>query len=238
MSDSNERTIPVYKGDADLLVEASTNAPCVMLLPQGDPRSATPRGKIRIQWGQHLLDDLVSGRYRTVICGVNSVDNLSGILGELLRLIPTSQWTLEGATSFASMFRDAVSIHAREDREPYILKFDLDRLLILALLRPAERDHFTLEDLFRGFKTVTKMLEGRRDRQPAASVSFLGARSNRLLDHNGDEPSLEATLEAMYQAGFEGDVYPPVELWDSAPTGVFASYPFPESVDRMREGSS
>ena len=49
---------------------------------------------------------------------------------------------------------------------------------------------------------------------------------------------LEATLEAMHQAGFEGDVYPPVELWNCAPTGVFATYPFPESVDRMRQGSS
>ena len=82
------------------------------------------------------------------------------------------------------------------------------------------------------------MLEGRRDRLPAASVSFLGAKSNRLLDHDGREPSLEATLEAMHQAGFEGDVYPPVELWNCAPTGVFATYPFPESVDRMRQGSS
>ena len=238
MTSGTDDSVSVYKGDADLLVEANTDAPCVMLLPQGDPRSATARGKIRIQWGQHLLDDLVGGRYRTVVCGVNSVDNLSGILGELFKLIPTSQWTLEGATSYAKMFRDAVSIHAREDREPYVLKFDLDRLMILALLRPAERDHFTLEDLYRGFKTITKMLEGRRDRWPAASVSFLGAKSNRLLDHDGREPSLEATLEAMHQAGFVGDVYPPVELWNCAPTGVFASYPFPESVDRMRQGSS
>ena len=35
------------------------------------------------------------------------------------------------------MFRESVSVHAREDREPYILKFDLDQILILALLRPA-----------------------------------------------------------------------------------------------------
>lgn len=238
MTPSIDRSIRVYKDDGDLLVEASADAPCVMLLPHGDPRSAMARPKLRIQWGQHLLDDLVNGCYRTVVCGVNAEDNSRGLLGELFKLIPTSQWTLESATSYAKMFRDAVSIHAREDREPYVLKFDLDRVLILALLRPAGRDHFTLEDLFRGFKTIAKMLEGRRERRPAATVSFLGAKSNRLLNHQGNEPSFEASLEAIHQSGFEGDVYPPVELWDCAPTGVFASYPFPESIERMRQGSS
>ena len=238
MTSSTDRSIKVYKEDADLLVEASTDAPCVMLLPHGDPRSVAPRSRVRIQWGQHLLDDLVNGCYRTVVCGVNAEDNTHGILGELFKLIPTSQWTLESATSYAKMFRDAVSIHAREDREPYVLKFDLDRLLILALLRPADRQYFLLEDLYRGFKTVSTMLEGRRERSPAATVSFLGAKSNRLLDHKGNEPSFEATLDAIYQAGFQGDVYPPVELWNCAPTGVFATYPFPESIERMRQGSS
>ncbi|MDG2030393.1 MAG: hypothetical protein P8J45_05250 [Phycisphaerales bacterium] len=238
MSNSVDRSIRIYKEDADLLVEATPSAPCVMLLPQGDPRSATARTKLRIQWGQHLLDDLVNGCYRTVVCGVNAENNTQGLLGELLKLIPTSQWTLESATSYAKMFRDAVSIHAREDREPYVLKFDLDRILILALLRPAGRDHFTLEDLYRGFKTIAKMMEGRRERQPAATVSFLGAKSNRLLDHQGEEPPFEAALEAIHKAGFEGDIYPPVELWNCAPTGVFGSYPFPDSVDRMRQGSS
>lgn len=238
MSNPVDRSMHIYKEDADLLVEATPNAPCVMLLPQGDPRSATARPKLRIQWGQHLLDDLVNGCYRTVVCGVNAENNTQGLLGELLKLIPTSQWTLESATSYAKMFRDAVSIHAREDREPYVLKFDLDRILILALLRPAGRDHFTLEDLYRGFKTIAKMMEGRRERQPAATVSFLGAKSNRLLDHQGEEPPFEAALEAIHKAGFEGDIYPPVELWNCAPTGVFGSYPFPDSVDRMRQGSS
>ena len=53
-------------------------------------------------------------------------------------------------------------------------------------------------------------------------------------------PPLKAlrALEAIHQSGFKGDIYPPVELWDCAPTGVFGSYPFPESIDRMRQGSS
>jgi hypothetical protein len=119
-----------------------------------------------------------------------------------------------------------------------VLKFDLDRLLILALLRPAGREHFTLEDIFRGFRTVSRMVEGRRERLPICSVSFLGAKSNRLLDHERREPSFESVLQAMHQGGYGGDIYPPVGLWDVPKTAVFAKYPFPEGIQRMREGSS
>jgi hypothetical protein len=235
---SSSSGIRVYEGDGDRLVEIPAAGPKVTLLPAGDPRTADASHRIRVQWGQHLLDDLVDGRYRTLICGVNETDNARGILGEILKLIPTSQWTLGSATSYAQVFRSAVQVHAKEDREPYILKFDLDRLLILALLRPHGRDHFTLEDIYRGFRTASRMLEGRADRQPVATISFLGAKSNRLVNHAGDEPSLEAVLKAMHDAGFHGDCYPPVSLWDCARTGVFARYPFPAGVDRMREGSS
>jgi len=230
--------IQIYNGDGDRLIEAPTTGPRVTLVPRGDPRTLTGSRSIRIMWGQHLLNDLVEGRYRTVICGINETDNARGVLGELLKLIPTSQWTLSSATSFAKMFRSAISMHAKDDREPYILKFDLDQLLILALLRPAGREHFTLEDIFRGFRTISRMVEGRRDRLPIASVSFLGAKSNRLLDHANKEPSFEAVLQAMNQGGFSGDIYPPVALWDVPKTAVFAQYPFPEGITRMREGSS
>lgn len=196
--------LKVYEDDGDLLMDASKVAAKVVVVPSGDPRSAAATDRMRLVWGQHLLSDLLDGRYRTVVCGINDEDNNRGVLGELLKLIPTSQWTLESATSYAKMFRSAVAVHAAEDREPYVLKFDLDRLLILALMRPAGRDHFTLEDLFRGFRTVAKMLQGRRDRLPAASVSFLGAKSNRLVDHRGEAPSFEAVLDAMYKGGFPG----------------------------------
>jgi hypothetical protein len=134
------------------------------------------------------------------------------------------------------MFSDSVSIHAAADREPYILKYDLDSLLILALLRPQNRDHFTLDDLSRGFATVTKMLQGRRERLPVASVSFLSAKSNRLVGPDGREPTFESVLRVMYEAGYRGDVYPSLGMWELAPTGVFASFPFPESLDVMRKG--
>lgn len=228
----------IYNDDGDRLMEPPKGGPRITILPAGDPRSVTPHRKIRLQWGQHLLDDVLDGRYRTVICGVNEEDNARGILGELLKLVPTSQWTLSSATSYAKVFRNAVQLHAKEDREPYILKFDLDRLLVFALLRPSGRDHFNLEDIYRGFRTISRMLDGRHDRKPVASVSFLGAKSNRLVDHRGEEPSLEAVLKAMHSAGFDGDVYPPVPTWELPPTGVFARFPFPESLDQMREGSS
>ena len=119
-----------------------------------------------------------------------------------------------------------------------MLKFDLDRLLILALLRPRGRDHFTLEDLYRGFRTAQSMLDGRRDRQPVATVSFIGAKSNRAVDHEGREPSLEAVLRAMHSAGFEGDLYPPPSAWETSAVGAYAAFPFPESLARARDGSS
>lgn len=227
----------VYNDDGDSLMEPAKGAPRITIVRAGDPRAVSAERKIRLQWGQHLLDDVVDGRYRTVICGVNDSDNGRGVLGEILKLVPTSQWTLASATSYAKVFRNALQLHAREDREPYVLKFDLDRLLVLALLRPTGRDHFNLEDLYRGFRTISRMLEGRHDRRPVASVSFLGAKSNRLLDHSGGEPSLEAVLHAMHSAGFDGDVYPPVGLWETPVTGVFARFPFPESVDQMRQGN-
>jgi hypothetical protein len=133
------------------------------------------------------------------------------------------------------MFHESV-LKAPEDQQPYVLKFDLDRLLIMAILRPRERDHFTLDDLSRGFRTVAKMLAGRRERWPVASVSFLGAKSNRLIGPDGREPSFESVLRTMFEAGYRGDVYPSLGMWERAPTGMYATYPFPESLDVMRRG--
>ena len=232
-----QRDLRLYDDEGDLLLQADKRADRVILLPGGDPRSAGGDGdRIRIQWGQHLLADLVAGRYRTAICAINDVDNSRGIVGELLDLVATSQWNVRTATAYAHMFHESVAVHAPGDHEPYILKFDLDRLLIMAILRPRNQDHFTLQDLSRGFQTVAKMLDGRRERWPAASVSFLGAKSNRLVDDEGRAPPFESVLRAMFEAGYRGDVYASLGMWELAPTGVFASYPFPESLDIMREG--
>jgi hypothetical protein len=235
MSTSNG--IRLYDGDADKLVTSELAPDRVTLLPGAGGR-LRPGERIRIQWGQDLLRDLLDGRYRTIVCGVNDSDNSHGIVAQLVELVHASQWSAKSVTSFAKMFQDSVAVHAAHDREPYVLKYDLDSLLILGLLRPKGRDHFTLDDLGRGFTTVAKMLRDRRDRLPVASVSFLNARANRLMESGGGEPSLEAVLKSMFHAGFRGDVYPAPGMWRLGHVGVFPSYPFPESVERMRAGSS
>jgi hypothetical protein len=40
----------------------------------------------------------------------------------------------------------------------------------------------------------------------------------------------------MHEAGYAGDVYPAPWMWESAPTAVFARYPFPDSLETMRQG--
>lgn len=228
--------IRLYDGEADGLLSSEQFPDRVSLLPGGGGK-IRPGQRVRILWGQDLLRDLLDGRYRTVVCGVNDADNSHGIIAQLVELVSTSQWSVRSVTSFARMFQESVAIHAARDREPYVLKIDLDSLLILALLRPKGRDHFTLEDLSRGFGTVGKMLADRRERLPVATVSFLNARANRLLA-DGKEPSFETVLRTMFDAGYRGDVYPSPAAWSFGHVGVFPSYPFPEGLERMREGSS
>ena len=230
-----EREMRLYDDEGELLLPSDLAADKVTLLPQ-DPASEV-EGRLRILWGQNMLRDMLEGRYRAVVCGVNDQDNSHGMVAQLVELIQTSQWTARSVTSYAKMFQESAAIHAAMDREPYVLKYDLDSVLVLALLRPKGRDHFTLEDLSRGFQTVVKMLAGRRERLPIASVSFLGARSNRLVDQkSAGEPSFESVLRVMHEAGYRGDVYPAPAMWRFGHVGVFPSYPFPASLDRMRAG--
>jgi len=230
-----ERDIHLYEGEGELLLSSDQAADRVTLLPQ-DPQ-AESAGRVRILWGQNMIRDILEGRYRAVVCGVNDEDNSHGIIAQIVDMTTASQWTAGAVTSYAKMFHESVSIHAAEDREPYILKYDLDSTLVLALLRPKSRDHFTPDDLKRGFTTITKMLHNRRERLPVASVSFLGARSNMLIDpKTGEEPSFETVLRIMFEAGYRGDVYPAPQMWQFGHVGVFPSYPFPSSLDTMRTG--
>lgn len=227
----------LYDEGAEALLKSDQFADRVTLLP-GEQGRIEPGRRIRILWGQDMLLDVLDGKYRAIVCGVNDQDNAHGIVAQLVNLITTSQWTVPTVTSYARVFQDSVSVHAAHDKEPYVLKYDLDSLLVLALLRPRGREAFTLDDLTRGFRTVTKMIQGRPDRRPVASVSFLGGRSNKLTGPGGREPSFESVLRAMYTAGYRGDVYPSPRMWAFGGVGVFASYPFPQGLERMRAGSS
>lgn len=235
----SDQTIKLYSDNADDLVVPSSYPDRLTMLPV-DATSPTPGDRIRIMWGQDMLSDVLDGRYRAVICGVNDDDNANGVIDQFVSLVTASQWSSNSVTSYAKMFHDSVNIHAVSDREPYILKFDLDSVLVLALLRPKNQDYFTLTNLARGFTTITKMLQGRADRRPVCSVSFLGAKSNRLVIDNDSqtEPSFETVLRTMYAAGFRGDTYPAPQMWSNPDVGVFPSYPFPAGLDRMRDGSS
>lgn len=231
-----ELSFRLYDEDADSLLRSDIFPDRVTLMPGASGQRAGER--VRIMWGQDLLRDLLDGRYRTVVVGVNDTDNSHGIISQLVDMMHTSQWTPKTVTSYAKMFQDSVSVHAAADKEPYVLKYDLDSILILAILRPKGKDHLTLDDLYRGFRTVSKMLGDRRERQPAAAVSFLNAKANRLQGTDGREPSFESVLRTMFNAGFRGDVYTSPAMWKFGHVGVFPTYPFPEAVDRMRGGSS
>lgn len=237
MTTNKMPSLRLYDDDAETLLKSDIFPDRVTLLP-GEGGAVSARERIRIMWGQDLLRDLIDGRYRTVVCGVNDADNSHGIIAHLVELITTSQWSSKSVTSYAKMFQESVAVHAAADREPYVLKFDLDSILILGILRPKNRDHFTVEDLARGFKTVTKMLADRRDRGPCASVSFLNAKANRLAGPDGREPSFEMVLRTMFNSGFRGDVYASLAMWKFGHVGVFPTYPFPAGLEQMRKGSS
>lgn len=238
MANTPEQTLRLYEGEGDsLMAGGASKSEHMRLLPEA-PTMVDKAGRIRILWGQQMIPDLLASRYRAVVCGVNSEDNSHGVISQIVDLTQTSQWTAKTVTSYAKMFSEAIGVHAADDREPYILKYDLDSVLVLALLRPKGRDHFTLDDLSRGFRTVNKMLQGRRERLPVASVSFLNARANRLIESEKKpvQPSFEAVLRTMYESGFRGDVYAAPRMWGVGHVGVFPSYPFPEGLERMRSG--
>ncbi len=225
---------PIYDGEGDRLMEEQFDRAIdrILLLPDTRPsKTPDPTARQRIMWGQHLLEDLLVGRYRSLVCAVNAHDNSHGIITQLATLLPTSQWDPHSITAVAKQFSsggDCVKV----------LKYDMDAVEVLALLRPANQAKLTLKDLSRGFKIVSEMIRQKTSRLPSASVSFLGARSNALVDSTGNQPSFETVLRIMYEAGYTGDVYPAPAMWASAPTAVYARYPFPPSLESMRHGGS
>lgn len=221
----------VYDGDISGILAGKAAADRITIVPDTEP-SSTPdtSPRIRIQWGQHLMDDLVAGRYRSLVCAVNTDDNSHGLISHLADQLPTSQWDNRTMTDHAQR-------HAREGKVT-ILKIDLDTIEVLALLRPTGQDALYLADLHEGMRMIAEMVARKpQSRLPVASVSFLGSKANKLIDRStGNEPTLETVLRTMHDAGFAGDVYPPPALWQDAPEAVFARYPFPASISQMREG--
>jgi hypothetical protein len=219
----------IYDGEGDRLMGNLDAFDRVIVLPDPDTeRHPTAQRRIRVMWGQSLLADLLDGRYRTLVCGVNAKDNSRGIITQIAASLPTSQWNDAAITSHASRFVQPSSVT--------VMKFDMDAVEVLALLRPRDHDVLTVDDLATGFKIISEMIRRKPQRMPSACVSFLGARANKLIGADEREPSLETVLRTMYEAGYSGDLYPSPQLWRTASVGVYAHYPFPKGIDAMREG--
>lgn len=224
----------VYDGHGDdLMRKSAEDAPDrIILLPDSPPsRDLDPTPRLRVMWGQHLLEDLVAGRYRSLVCAVNAEDNSRGIITQLAQLLPTSQWDQNSITVHAAKFQSSAG-------PVRVIKYDMDIVEVLAVLRPGGRPCLNLDDVEMAFRIVSQMIRHHSNRQPSASVSFLDAQANRLIDRNGHEPSLESVLRTMHTAGYTGDVFPPPSMWRVAPVGVYARYPFPSTLDTVRRGGS
>lgn len=231
MQHPHTTAVRIYDGDGDALFVEASLTDKLILAPEGRAISeADTMPRLRLMWGQHLLDDLVAGRYRSLVCEANTIDNSHGLIAQLTKLLPGCQWTPETITGHAKQFakRDDVTV----------LKFDMGVVEVLALVRPAHKDVMTLADLGQGFRVVAHLLRHHSEWQPTATVSFLEGRANRVVDADGVEPSLESVLRTIYEAGYTGDVFPAPAMFEAAPTAVFSRYPFPASLERMRNGSS
>jgi len=222
----------IYDGEGDSLMrrDETHDIERLILVPDSLP-SKTPerKARIRIMWGQHLLEDVLAGRYASLVCAVNAEDNSHGIISQLASLLPTSQWDRNSITDHARQF-SAVGERAK------VIKYDMDMVEVLAILRPATKQNLTIEDLSKAFKIVSEMVQRKSSRRPTASVSFLDARANALVDKDGKQPSFETVLRTMYEAGYNGDVYPSPSMWHAGETGVYARYPFTGALDQMRGG--
>jgi len=225
-------SVRVYDGDGDLLMlkDRQDLGERITLVPDALPSKVPDRTpRIRIMWGQHLLEDLLLGRYRSLVCAMNGRDNTRGIISQLATLLPTSQWDEKSITAHAAHF-------SVPDGKVKVLKIDMDMVEVLAILRPAGSQYLTVDHLSHAMKIVADMIRSNTDRFPSASVSFLGAHANALVDRSGAEPSFETVLRTMHEAGYTGDVYPPPALWNVSDVGFFARYPFAPALDDLRSG--
>src|SRR4051812_6480420 len=148
----------IYDGDGDALMsrdgDERREVEHLLLVPDEAPsRSRVPdtKPRIRILWGQYLLEDLLAGRYQSLVCAVNSEDNSHGIIAQLATLLPTSQWDEPSITHHAATFDTA------GDRVK-VLKFDMDAVEVLGILRPAGQHQMTMDYLAKAFKVVSQMI--------------------------------------------------------------------------------
>ena len=115
--------------DGDQLMQKTDGeaADMIILFPDAMPSEIPdPKRKLRIMWSQHLLEDLLAGRYRSLVCAVNPEDNSHGLISQLAELLPTSQWSEEPITECARQFSSGPAMVK-------VLKFDMDAVEVLAI---------------------------------------------------------------------------------------------------------
>src|SRR5687767_15963863 len=84
----------MYDGQGDALMEMEHEelADRITIMPDALPSKTpdeTPRA--RIMWGEPLPEDLLAGRYRSLVCAVDADDNRRRINTQLAAVLPTSQ---------------------------------------------------------------------------------------------------------------------------------------------------
>src|SRR5262249_27310418 len=136
----------IYDGAGDDLAGQMDATNGLTLLPDAPPVQRDPdkTERIRILWGQRLIDDLIAGRYRGLVCAVNAKDNSHGIISALAEKLPTSQWRESMITEFAR--------HFVQPHNVTVVKFDMDRVKVLGLRRPAAPEHLPFRGLAPGFR--------------------------------------------------------------------------------------
>src|SRR6266542_4212833 len=94
---TRENALHIYEGSGDDLAEQLDSGNRIILLPDSPLAQREPDSieRIRIMWGQRLIDDLIAGHYRGLVCAVNAKDNSHGIINLLAQQLPTSQWKNE-----------------------------------------------------------------------------------------------------------------------------------------------
>ena len=84
----------INEGSGDDLAGNIDHGSRIILLPDAPLSQREPLGTehIRILWGQRLSDDLLSGRYRALVCAVNARDNILVCISMLAKTLPRSRW--------------------------------------------------------------------------------------------------------------------------------------------------
>ena len=195
-------------------------------------------GSASLPVGQDMLGDMLDGRYhRGGVRGVNDEDNSHGIIAQLVDPIHYVAVDGQGRDEFCADV-PGVGVDPRgADREPYVLKYDLDSLLIPALLVSEGRPPLHARRPVAGSLDGGEDARERRERLAGGEREFSSTpgRTNCTRRRRGSRVSRpfcgRCTRRGSGRCGTARR-----RLLRGA--GVFRPYPSPEGIEQMRQGSS